>query len=80
MLNYGQNADDLTIAWLRERNPAIKNFVGRWSEQFVRARELSKQDRISTSNMQIVNGQIHQFIDQVISYFLKRSIFACQGV
>jgi hypothetical protein len=40
MLNYGQNPDDPTIAWLRECNPAVNKFVGRWSEQLVRAREL----------------------------------------
>jgi hypothetical protein len=32
MLNYGQNPDDPTIAWLRECNPAVNKFVGRWSE------------------------------------------------
>jgi hypothetical protein len=40
MLNYGQNPDDPTIAWLRECNPAVSKLVGRWSEQLVRAREL----------------------------------------
>jgi hypothetical protein len=40
MLNYGQNPDDRTIAWLRERNSAVNKFVGRWSKQLVRAREL----------------------------------------
>jgi hypothetical protein len=40
MLNCGQNLDDPTIAWLQKRNPAVNEFVGRWSEQLVRAREL----------------------------------------
>jgi hypothetical protein len=39
MLNYGQNIDDPTIAWLRERTPAVNKFVRHWSEQLVRARE-----------------------------------------
>lgn len=40
MLNYGQNPHDPTIAWLRDCNPAVNKFVGRWSEQLVQAREL----------------------------------------
>jgi hypothetical protein len=35
MLKYGQNIDDPTIAWLRERTPAVKKFVGRWFKQLV---------------------------------------------
>ena len=39
MLNYGQNPDTPTIAFLRSRNPAVNKFVGRWSEQLSRAKK-----------------------------------------
>ena len=38
MLNYGQNPDTPTIAFLRSRNPAVNQFVGRWSEQLKKAK------------------------------------------
>ena len=50
MLNYGQNPDDPTIAWLRKRNPAVNKFVGRWSEQLKDAKQCLKaaQERMKT--------------------------------
>ena len=38
MLNYGQVPDDPTVANLRSLNPNVNKFVGRWSEQLVRAK------------------------------------------
>jgi hypothetical protein len=42
MLNYGRDPDDptFTCIWLRDRNPAVNKFVGSWSEQLARAKEL----------------------------------------
>jgi hypothetical protein len=76
MLNCGQNPDDPTIAWLQKRNPAVNKLVVAGLSNEFEQENFSEQHRISTSNMQILNGQIHQFIDQVMRYFLKRSIFA----
>lgn len=39
MLNYGQNPDTPTIAFLRGRNPGVNQFVGKWSEQLQRAKQ-----------------------------------------
>ena len=39
MLNYGHNPDDPTVSKLRSLNPAISNFVGKWSEQLTRAKK-----------------------------------------
>jgi hypothetical protein len=84
MHNYGRYPDDPTIARLRQCKPAVNKFVGRWyqtglSNKFEQG-NFSEQHRISTSNEQIVKSQIHQFIDQVMRYFLKRSIFADKGI
>ena len=38
MLNYGQSPDDPDVAKLRSVNPAINEFVGRWSEHLSRAK------------------------------------------
>jgi Reverse transcriptase (RNA-dependent DNA polymerase)/RNase H-like domain found in reverse transcriptase/Integrase zinc binding domain/Chromo (CHRromatin Organisation MOdifier) domain/Retroviral aspartyl protease len=38
MLNYGQNPDTPTTLFLRDRNPEVNQFVGRWSEQIQRAK------------------------------------------
>ena len=38
MLNYGQVPDGPTVAKLRSLNPAVNNFVGKWSEQLARAK------------------------------------------
>ena len=38
MLNYGQTPDDPVVSKLRSLNPAISQFVGRWSEQLSRAK------------------------------------------
>ena len=39
MLNYGQHPDTPTIAFLRDRNPAVNKFIGKWSEQLAKAKE-----------------------------------------
>jgi hypothetical protein len=38
MLNYGQNPDTPTVAFLCARNPKDNGFVGRWSAQLLRAK------------------------------------------
>ena len=38
MLNYGQHPDTRAVSALRERNPAVNKFIGKWSEQLKRAR------------------------------------------
>jgi hypothetical protein len=38
MLNYGQNPNMPTVAFLRTRNPKVNGFVGRWSAQLMRAK------------------------------------------
>ena len=47
MLNYGQNPDDPTIHFLRQRNKSVNALVGRWSEQLAKAKEClqAAQDR-----------------------------------
>ena len=52
MLNYGQNPDDPTVAFLRMRNPAVNKFVGRWSEQLQHAKQCLKaaQDRMKATS------------------------------
>ena len=39
MLNYGQNPDDPTVSKLRSLNPAVSQFVGKWSDQLARAKK-----------------------------------------
>jgi hypothetical protein len=39
MLNYGQHPDTPAVAALRVRHPAVNKFVGRWSEQLVKAKQ-----------------------------------------
>lgn len=39
MLNYGQHPDTPAVARLRDINPAVNKFVGKWSEQLKRARQ-----------------------------------------
>ena len=50
MLNYGQNPDDPTLAFLRSKtnNPRINGFIGRWSEQLSVAKQCLRaaQDRM----------------------------------
>jgi hypothetical protein len=38
MLNYEQNHDTPTVAFLRARNPKVNGFVGRWSVQLLRGK------------------------------------------
>ena len=51
MLNYGQNPDDPTIAHLRQHNPKVNGFVGKWSEQLSKAKHClaAAQDRQKAS-------------------------------
>ena len=51
MLNYGQHPNDPTLLEIRERNPAVNRFVGKWSKQLTRAKQCLRaaQDRYKAS-------------------------------
>lgn len=47
MLNYGQTPDTPLVAYLRNMNPRVSPFVGKWEEQLVQAKKclMAAQDR-----------------------------------